>query len=166
VLYSSASSEQVGILEGVYVSVCWGGHVTVYGALVVRTLCHVMVSTLSGVSVKILRCTLDRVLGDIPCRVLRGTLVRLLRGVYVRVLRGLPVQEYNAKCFWSPMQSCQTLRLMTPVCLSNSKCFQAPVGLSKVIANPRQAVSGVSKTTCRYEGVFKMLWYLTSMIVT
>jgi len=63
------------------------------------------------------------------------------------------------------IQTFQTLRSTSPELLSSCRCSQAPLELSKVLADSARAFSGAPESTWRYGGGFWMVWYLTSRIV-
>jgi len=74
-----------------------------------------------------------------------------------------PQQNVNRSS--SHTQSCQTLRVTSPVLLSTSRCSQAPLELSTVLSDSPRAVSGAPESTCSYGGAFRMLRDLTYRIV-
>jgi hypothetical protein len=64
-----------------------------------------------------------------------------------------------------PTQTSQTLRLPSPVLLSTSKCFLAPLELCKVLSDSARAFSGAPEYTCSYGGAFRTLQDLTLCII-
>jgi len=73
--------------------------------------------------------------------------------------------QKNANRSGSNKNTSQTILLASPVLLSTSRCFQAPLELCKVLSDSARAFSGVSESTCSYGGAFRMLSDLNIRIV-
>lgn len=63
------------------------------------------------------------------------------------------------------MQTSQILQLTSLILLSIFKYFQSSLELSKVLLNTIKVYSGCFKSICSNEDVFKILQYLTYIIV-
>jgi hypothetical protein len=73
--------------------------------------------------------------------------------------------QQNVNQSGSHRQTSQTLRQTSLVLQSNSRLYQAPLELSKVLSDSARAISGAFESTCSYEGAFRMLQDLTCRIV-
>jgi len=84
-----------------------------------------------------------------------------------RVAIGLEDMLHQQNVNWSGshMQTSQTLRSTSPVSLITSRCFQAPLEISKVLSDSARVFSGAPKSTCCDGGAFRMLQDLTCRIV-
>jgi len=74
--------------------------------------------------------------------------------------------QYQQKVNWfgRHMWPSQTVRLISPVILSNSRFCKAPLEVSKELSDAARKLSDAPQNTCNYGGVFKMLRYVTLRI--
>jgi hypothetical protein len=91
----------------------------------------------------------------------------VVMGLPLTILWGNTLEEHqqNVNRSRSNMETSQTLRHTSMVLPSNSRFFQAPRELCKVLGDSARAFSGAPETTCSYEGAFRMLRDLTYRIV-
>jgi len=75
------------------------------------------------------------------------------------------LHQQNANWSGRDMQTCQTLRVTSPVLLSTSRCSQAPLELSDVPSDYARDFSGAPESTCCDGGAFRMQQDLTYRIV-
>jgi len=59
------------------------------------------------------------------------------------------------------MHTSETLRKLSPVLLSISRCSQPPLELRRVLSDSARWFPGAPESTCSYEGAFRMQWDLT-----
>jgi len=90
-----------------------------------------------------------------PRTVGRGGSSNWCRWLYLQNVNRSESHTLFSKTFQSP----------SPVFPNTSRCFLAPLKLSKVLSDSSRACSGAPESSCSYDGVFRMLQDLTFRIV-